>query len=64
MTTKIKNQQTIVSHGFRFVYTPSMHFMSVHYPNGRLEILHCLYGEKWRSVINDILTRHDSYKRK
>ena len=61
--SKIK-EQTIVSHGFRFVYTPRMHSMGVHYPNGRLEIFHCLYGEKWLKVVNQILTRHGSYKRK
>jgi hypothetical protein len=66
MTIKTKKlkEQTVVSHGFRFVYTPSLHSMGVHYPNGRLSIFHCLYGEKWLEVVNQILTQHGSYKRK
>ena len=66
MTIKTKKlkEETIVSHGFRFVYTPSLHSMGVHYPNGRLSIHHCLYGEKWLEVVNQILTQHGSYKRK
>jgi hypothetical protein len=66
MTIKTKklNEHTILSNGFKFVYTPSLHSMGVHYPNGRLEIHHCLYGKRWLEVVNEILTRHGSYKRK
>ena len=46
---------TIKSNGYTFIYTPSMHCMDVNSPNGRLDIIHNLHGERWITVANKIL---------
>jgi archaellum component FlaF (FlaF/FlaG flagellin family) len=60
MITKTKKlkERTILSNGFKFVYTPSLHSMGVHYPNGRLSIHHCLYGDQWFKVACQIMASH------
>jgi len=55
--TKLKTR-TIDSNGFKFVYIPSMHSMSVYYPSGRLELFHQLFDDKWYHVACKIMNRH------